>query len=174
MACGLTPTPQTFLVSLYPRATFSRFLAALWSRSWSAPHSGQRHDRSPNVSPAFLCPHWEHSLLDAKIDPPPQQRIPKALLCIREAHHPTSLEEESSDASSSWRTGSPLAWIHTPWPAQTFGPTHSRVRAPFFRVTHTWVPTVRASSERRPHSPVRRRVQVVGFVVFMHPSSLLV
>src|SRR6266480_7552458 len=67
----------------------SRFRAALWSRSCSAPHR-QVHDQSTRVSPALIAPHALHVLLDGY---------------HRSAAH--TLDPYQPVLSSSWRRNSP-------------------------------------------------------------------
>src|SRR4051794_30763130 len=66
-----------------------RFLAALWSRSCSAPQV-QTHDRSPRVSPALTAPHAEHVFDDGY---------------QRSAAH--SFDSYQSVLYSNWRMNSP-------------------------------------------------------------------
>src|SRR5664280_3383738 len=64
----LTPPPRAFRVSASPVATLRpstrMFLAAFTSRSWSAAHCGQVHDRTCRGMLAEQNPHAEHSRLD--------------------------------------------------------------------------------------------------------------
>ena len=58
----LTFSPQAFTAS--PAARI--FLAALWSRSWSAPHSGHSHERTANGKEESVYPQSEQRFEDGK------------------------------------------------------------------------------------------------------------
>src|SRR5579864_5639740 len=59
-APGLTASPQAATAS--PAARM--FFAALMSRSWTTPHSGQFHERSSSVSESRICPQSKQRLED--------------------------------------------------------------------------------------------------------------